>query len=393
LNPCLGQDRTHFRGRSHFPWNSKRKRPELGKARAVWANAQNKGTQVRNYTTKKKRARKKRILARKEPKKRKRPAKKAAAKKRVVKKSAAKKRSAKKPAAKKRSAKKPAAKKRSAKKPAAKKRNAKKVAAKKRVVKKAAAKKRVVKRARPVRRATQKTPAKKRGVKNAKLRAKVAKAEKLREKSRRKKITPAQRKAAREKAALERHHVEQQRLFDERLRQHQEEQQRLKASKRAVLTKLQERFEPLLNEAKRTGQLPRVPRGRRLRRIKSKKMVGQKVNILIDEMLLPESVEEILYRVKQETKRMDDIAGFGWLGVVNFAGLGESLLGYGQIILSSTLPGASLFQTQGIESTGIRNSKQGMFTALEDKLEYLAGDDTTMIYANFITISSYVLRR
>ena len=79
----------------------------------------------------------------------------------------------------------------------------------------------------------------------------------------------------------------------------------------------------------------------------------------------------------------------GWLATINFASLGESLLGYGQVVMSSTLPGASLFQTQGIESSNIQNTREGMLMRAEEKLEMLASEKSCMVYVNFVILSTY----
>lgn len=234
-----------------------------------------------------------------------------------------------------------------------------------------------------------KTPAQKRKAKNKKIVKRVAKRNKLRDKSRGKTLTSKRKKLLAAKAREEKRRIEKQRLFDERLRQIQEEKQRQSASKSAIVSTLQKRFNALLQEAKRTGQLPKVPRQRVMM---SERMEGFKRYVNVGQILLPELVEEIMYQVKQKVQTLPRKPAQGWLAVINFASLGESLLGYGQVILSSSMPGASLFQVQGIDSSGMHNSAEGMLAKLEEKLEDLAGDTSATVYLNYITISAYTRR-
>ena len=234
-----------------------------------------------------------------------------------------------------------------------------------------------------------KTPAQKRKAKNKKVVKRVERRNKLRDKSRGKTLSPKRKNEIAKRLKEEKRRIEEQRLFDEKLRQVQEEQQRASANKTTILSALQKRFQSLLNEAKRTEQLPRIPRQRI---IDSDRLSGHKRHVNVGEILIPEIIEEIIYAVEQKMKTMPQRPAQGWLGVIMFASLGESLLGYGTRILSSSLPGASLFQTQGIMSTGIRNSREGMIMGLREKLEELAGESSAMVFINFITISAYTRR-
>jgi hypothetical protein len=234
-----------------------------------------------------------------------------------------------------------------------------------------------------------KTPAQKRKTKNKKIVKRVEKRNKLRDKSRGKTLTSKRKKLLAAQAAEEKKRIEKQRLFDERLRQIKDEQQRQKASKSAIVMTLQKRFNALLTEAKKSGQLPRVPRQRLMM---SERMEGYKRHVGIGKILLPELVEEIMYQVKQKALTLPRKPAQGWLAVINFASLGESLLGYGQVILSSSLPGASLFQVQGIESSGMHNTMDGMLMKLQEKLEDLAGEVSATVYVNYITVSAYTRR-
>jgi uncharacterized Zn finger protein (UPF0148 family) len=234
-----------------------------------------------------------------------------------------------------------------------------------------------------------KTPAQKRGAKNKKIVKRVERRNKLRDDSRAKSLAERRKKELAKRVREEKKRIERLRLLDEKLRQVQEEQQRQAASKSEIVATLQKRFGTLLNEARRTGQMPRTPHSRT---IASDRLSGHKRHLSVGEILVPELIEEIMYQVKEKAKTLSQRPAQGWLGVINFASLGESLLGYGQIILSSSLPGASLFQTQGILSTGISNARDGMLIKLEEKLEELAGETSATVFINFITISAYTRR-
>lgn len=269
-----------------------------------------------------------------------------------------------------------------------------KTVASKKVPKKAASKKtaskKTPKKKTVSRRASQKSAARVRAKKSARVAKKVAAVEKRRERSRRKSLTPKKRRRETKAVREERKRIEEARLRDEKLRQIREEAQRQEASKKAVLNTLKERFDNLLEEAKRQKVIQEKPRRGKF---ESDRLTGKREVVYIGEILTEEAVEEVLYEVKQAAKKLPLIPGFGWLAVINFASLGESLLGYGQVMLSSSLPGATLFQAQGIESSGTMNTREGMLIKLNEKLEVLAGEKTNTVWINFIVVQTHGSKR
>lgn len=228
-----------------------------------------------------------------------------------------------------------------------------------------------------------------RGRKNQRIVKRVNKRNKTRDKSRTKKLSAKKRRELNKQLREEKRRIEEQRLFDEKLRQIRDEKQRQAASKAEIVSTLQKRFDALLSEAKRTKQLPSIPRQRV---INSARLKGFKRHVNVSRILLPEEVEDIMHMCREKAVQIANKPAQGWLAVINFASLGESLLGYGQIVLSSSLPGASLFQVQGIESSGMHNTREGMLISLENKLEDLASETSATVYINFIAISAYTRR-
>lgn len=157
-------------------------------------------------------------------------------------------------------------------------------------------------------------------------------------------------------------------------------------SRRIMFERIRGRFAELLEEARRLKQTPKVDYRRR--KMDSRTNKGEQRIIKIEDQLREDNVEEILWQVEQAARSIASHLP-NWLGVLAFAGMGERLIGYGNRVLSSKDPDAGSFQTQGIESTGIQRTREGMLRALRDILEEYAGEQRTVVHLYYVKIQTF----
>lgn len=159
-----------------------------------------------------------------------------------------------------------------------------------------------------------------------------------------------------------------------------------KKSREELFEHFRARFYELHDIAERKNQLPDVDY--RERRIHSEKNTGDIRIIRIEMEVTERSVETIMYKVNQTAARMPGNLPI-WLGVLVFTGMGERLIGYGNRVLDAADPDASQFQTQGIESTGIRPTARGMVMGIENLLNEYAAEEYTVVYCEHIKLMNF----
>ncbi len=95
-----------------------------------------------------------------------------------------------------------------------------------------------------------------------------------------------------------------------------------------------------------------------------------------------------MYKVR---KAGAQLSGFYpiWMGVLVFTGMGERLIGYGNRVLDAQDPDAAQFQTQGIESTGILPTAEGMLIGIEELLTEYAAEEYTVVFCEHIKVMNY----
>ena len=147
-----------------------------------------------------------------------------------------------------------------------------------------------------------------------------------------------------------------------------------------------ERFETLLDLARKRGETP--PVDKRKRRIRSKENTGDQRVVTVEDYVTGFTLEDILYKVRRVLKKMSGRYTI-WIAALAFSAMGERLVGYGNRVLQSTHADAHEFQTQGIESTGVFLSQQGMMEALEGVLLDLSDEDKTIVYLHWVKIMNY----
>ncbi len=157
-------------------------------------------------------------------------------------------------------------------------------------------------------------------------------------------------------------------------------------SREELFDHLRSRFDELREIARKRGQLPDVDY--RERHIDSEKNTGEIRIIRIEQELTPETVEPIMYKVRKAASKLPGIHPI-WMGITVFTGMGERLIGYGNRVLDANDRDAAQFQTQGIESTGVRSTPTGMLMAIEDILEDYASEAFTVVFCEHIKVMNF----
>jgi len=153
---------------------------------------------------------------------------------------------------------------------------------------------------------------------------------------------------------------------------------------------LEEDFERLLEIAREKNQLPKLPpQDKRHHKYKTEMTEGQKLGVVIGDYVNEETVEQILYDIERQAKRMPEGIWPLWMARFDFTFMGERLLGYGMRVLVDPDPMASAFYTQGVDSTGAWNSKAGMLLRLRAELEELASEQNTVVYLNHVVLQNF----
>ena len=150
-------------------------------------------------------------------------------------------------------------------------------------------------------------------------------------------------------------------------------------------------FKRLLEHAKKTNQLPeREVSGK----YDSYGNIGERRYVRVGRVLDDSSVEEILYKCREASKRLSGRFGIWWARV-DLAGLGEQLFASGQRMLDVTgmedidRVTSKFFQTQGFDSTGVWNTRQSMLVKLEELLEKYAATPSTVVYLHGVSIRNF----
>ena len=146
--------------------------------------------------------------------------------------------------------------------------------------------------------------------------------------------------------------------------------------------------------ARKRNQLPKLPpQDKRHHKYRTEATEGQKLGLVIDDYVNEETVEDILYKVEQQAKRMPEGVWPMWMARFDFTFMGERLIGYGMRVLVDPDPMASAFYTMGVDSTGVWNSKQGMLLRLRSELEELASEQNTVVYLNHVVLQNFRMTR
>lgn len=160
--------------------------------------------------------------------------------------------------------------------------------------------------------------------------------------------------------------------------------------KRKTRRPIEEEFERLLEIAREKNQLPKLPpQDKRHHRYRTEFTEGQKLGVVVNDYVNEETVEEILYNIEQQAKRMPESIWPLWMARFDFTFMGERLIGYGMRVLVDPDPMASTFYTQGVDSTGAWNSKRGMMLRLRSELEELASEQNTVVYLNHVVLQNF----
>lgn len=159
-----------------------------------------------------------------------------------------------------------------------------------------------------------------------------------------------------------------------------------KKSREELFEHFRARFHELHEIARKKRQLPEVDY--RERHIDSEKNTGEIRIIRIEQEVNEGSIESIMYKVRKAASRMSDFYPI-WMGVLVFTGMGERLIGYGNRVLDAQDPDAAQFQTQGIESTGVRPTVDGMLISIEDLLTEYADEEYTVVFCEHIKVMNY----
>jgi hypothetical protein len=153
----------------------------------------------------------------------------------------------------------------------------------------------------------------------------------------------------------------------------------------AAYDRLDDRFDELLEIARRTEQLPVPKEGGD---VDSEMNTGTRVVIGIGEYLEEETLEEILYNIDQASKSLHGRLPI-WLCSFDFSAAGKDLVGYGIQPLKADDADALKFQAQGIESTGSQSSRSMMLLAAKSTLEELIDQAHVTVFMHFATIMNY----
>ena len=159
-----------------------------------------------------------------------------------------------------------------------------------------------------------------------------------------------------------------------------------KKSREELFEHFRARFHELHEIARKKRQLPVVDY--RERHIESEKNTGEIRIIRIEREVTEGSVEQIMYKVRKAAQGMSGFYPI-WLGVLVFTGMGERLIGYGNRVLDAQDPDAAQFQTQGIESTGILPTVEGMLMGIEDLLTEYADEEYTVVFCEHIKVMNF----
>lgn len=159
-----------------------------------------------------------------------------------------------------------------------------------------------------------------------------------------------------------------------------------KKSREELFEHFRARFHELRDIALRKRQLPEVDY--RERHIDSDKSTGDIRILRIEQEVNEGSIEGIMYRVRKVASTMPGNLPI-WMGVCVFTGMGERLIGYGNRVLNAADLDAAQFQTQGIESTGVLSSVQGMLIGIEDLLTEYAAEEFTVVFCEHIKLMNF----
>jgi hypothetical protein len=159
-----------------------------------------------------------------------------------------------------------------------------------------------------------------------------------------------------------------------------------KKSREELYEHFRARFHELRDIAARKRQLPEVDY--RERHIDSDKNTGEIRILRIEQEVTESSVESIMYRVRRAAATLPGNLPI-WMGVCVFTGMGERLIGYGNRVLNAADPDAAQFQTQGIESTGVLSSVEGMLIGIEDLLTEYAAEEFTVVFCEHIKLMNF----
>lgn len=163
------------------------------------------------------------------------------------------------------------------------------------------------------------------------------------------------------------------------------------SSKELEWERMENRFDELMKVAAKTKQIPKSGRARK--KINTKFNIGEEVISKIKMIVNPGTIEEIMYKVIQSTKKLSGQFPIWWANMV-FSALGERLIGSKPRILE--LPGdpdARFFQTEGYDNTGIWNTLDGMLIRLEQLLDEYGSSARTIVYLHFVRVMNFDRKR
>lgn len=186
--------------------------------------------------------------------------------------------------------------------------------------------------------------------------------------------------------------LEKERVLEEERERHRilsrEEQERMLRQRQDLF---HQQVGKIIELAKRTNQLRSGTQGRST--IDTGERSGERMTIQVEEMLRPETLTRIMANIRASTRWMENIVLPLWLGEITLAGLGEKLVGYGATTLRTSDPVAQWFQTEGVESTGLQSNYEDTLARLHEILERLANDESTLVYINYVSVSTFLHRK
>jgi hypothetical protein len=144
-------------------------------------------------------------------------------------------------------------------------------------------------------------------------------------------------------------------------------------------------FGELLDIARKEKKLPKIDY--RLRKVDSQDRLGEKRAVRVEVLLEGVGVEEALYAIEQTAAGMSGLYHI-WLCNFVLAGMGETIIGYGNRVLDAHHPDAHAFQ-MAFDSTGIYTSREGMLLKAREVLEGYAGELYTMVYLIGFTVQNF----
>lgn len=148
----------------------------------------------------------------------------------------------------------------------------------------------------------------------------------------------------------------------------------------------------ILGRAEALGELPKAPKNARKRKVKNDWNIGEQRYLRIKRFLFEEQIERILYRARAAAETLPNTFKL-WIGTLTVSAFGEKLVGSGIRLFSKSNPGDILLQTQGYESTGAFNSREGMLDGLETLLTKLVDEKRTVVFIHYLRLFTYTPRR